>query len=174
MARKVINESTLKRIISEALKKALNEIYEIGDTEQGYNAIRQAQDKARQEGRPIQGQRFEDYADNIDQSKYGLVPQGTINGIKAVNQKNIVYQPQNGMDEYIAISNKGVISTKAPGSDNWVASGNINNVIPAYAKLSNDRKAEARKIAAWCAKFFQADGDGAKAIASNWHNWVKL
>ena len=66
--KKIINESTLKKIIAESLKEYLNEI---GDTPAGFLAIKNAQAKADKAGRYSQADRFRDYAGMKD--NYTLV-----------------------------------------------------------------------------------------------------
>lgn len=175
MARKVLNEAALKRIIAEAMTAVLKEIYEIGDTKQGYDAIRRAQYKAQVTGRDKQSQSFGDYADKLDQSKYGVVSPEEVKdeGITAVNQNNIVFKPDNGIDKYMALNRKGKLLTKGGLTNSWGPTGDIFNGVPKFARVSNDRKADARKIAAWCARYLDL-ADDAKAVASNWHNWVLL
>lgn len=176
MARKVLNEAALKKIIAEAMTAVLKEIYEIGDTNQGYDAIRRAQAHAKMAGRINQANKFRDYADKLDQDKYGLVSPEEVKdeGLVAVNQKNIVYKANNDVDKYIVVTWEGRILTKTGvDSGKWTPCGDLINGVPRYAKLDGTRKAEARKIAAWCARYLRTDV-GAKTIASNWHNWVLL
>lgn len=175
MARKVLNEATLKKMIAEAMTAVLKEIYEIGDTNQGYDAIRRAQYKAQLLGRDNQRQKFSDYADKVDQSKYGIVSPEEVkdDGITAVNQNNIVFKPANGIDALMAINRKGNLMRKDADTNSWKSAGNIFNGVPRFAKVSSDRKADARKIAAWCARYLDAN-DEVKAVISDWHNWVLL
>lgn len=175
MARKVLNEAALKKIIAEAMTAVLKEIYEIGDTNQGYDAIRRAQYRAYMSGRDKQSQSFSDYADKLDQSKYGIVSpeEAKDEGITAVNQNNIVFKPDNAIDKYMTLNREGKLLTKDGLTNSWGPTGNIFNGVPRFARVSNDRKADARKIAAWCARYLDLHND-AKAVASNWHNWVLL
>lgn len=175
MERKVLNEAALTKIIAEAMTAVLKEIYEIGDTNRGYDAIRRAQYKAQIQGRDKQSQNFNDYADKLDQSKYGVVSPEEVKDaeITAVNQNNIVFKPDNAIDKYMALNSKGKLLTKEGLTNSWGPTGSIINGVPRFARVSNDRKADARKIAAWCARYLDLPND-AKAVASNWHNWVRL
>lgn len=176
MARKLVNEATLRRIIAESMTAIIKEIYEIGNTNQGYDAIRRAQTNAKLAGRMNQAKKFGDYADKLDQDKYGLVSpeEAKEEGLVAVNYNNIVYKANNGVDKYIVVTRQGKFLTKTgANSGKWTPCGDLSGGIPKYAKLDGTRKAEARKIAAWCARYLTTDID-AKTIASNWHNWVLL
>ena len=154
----------------------IKEIYEIGNTNQGYDAIRRAQTDAKLAGRLNQAKKFGDYADKLDQDKYGLVSpeEAKEEGLVAVNQNNIVYKANNDVDKYIVVTRQGKFLTKTgANSGKWTPCGDLSGGVPKYAKLDGTRKAEARKIAAWCARYLTNDM-GAKALASNWHNWVLL
>ena len=89
-----ITESQLKQMITESVRRVLNEI---GDTNAGLATIRKAQTKAEMLGRDKQGMRFKQYADNIDGGK-----------ICAINDRNIVFINSEG--GRVLINTKGVIT----------------------------------------------------------------
>ena len=78
--KKIINESTLKKIIAESLKEYLNEI---GDTPAGFLAIKNAQAKADKAGRYSQADRFRDYAGMKD--NFPIAEDFSIDGIKRLH-----------------------------------------------------------------------------------------
>lgn len=62
-----LSESKLKAIIAESVANILNEI---GDTNAGYAAIRNAQQKAYNMGRRYQADTFSSYANNLDRQRF--------------------------------------------------------------------------------------------------------
>lgn len=152
--KKIINESTLKKIIAESLKEYLNEI---GDTPAGFLAIKNAQAKADKLGRYGQGDRFRDYAGKID--NYALI---------RASDDRIMWNA-NDAQTTVCIESDGNI--KYYGSESWTNIGNTSTEIDGF-RLSNIKtdKKTARKIALWVSQHIPT----AKEMYKDWHTWAAL
>ena len=165
--KKTITESMLKDIIAESIMSMINEI---GDTEAGYNAIRNAETKARQQGRHNQKDAFQNYADNIDAKRFGVTD----------NQKGII-KATNKVIEYYCDGLKRYIRIYADGKVEWFGAGRkdfmgyiVTYPILEQIKVSSERKSDARKIALWCQRFLQINDEGIKKRTEDWHTWAAL
>lgn len=58
-----LSEGQLKQMISESVRKAINEI---GDTQRGLEIIKRAKTKANHQGRYMQGDKFREYGEKLD------------------------------------------------------------------------------------------------------------
>ena len=152
--KKIINESTLKKIIAESLKEYLNEI---GDTPSGFLAIKNAQAKAEKLGRDGQADRFRDYAGDIDNHTL----------IRASDDR--IMWNANDAQTMVCIESDGNI--KYYGSESWTNIGNTSTEIDGF-RLSNIRtdKKTARKIALWVSQHIPT----AKEMYKDWHTWAAL
>ena len=152
--KKIINESTLKKIIAESLKEYLNEI---GDTPAGFLAIKNAQAKADKLGRYGQGDRFRDYAGDIDNHTL----------IRASDDR--IMWNANDAITMACIESDGNI--KYYGSESWTNIGNTSTEIDGF-RLSNIKtdKKTARKIALWVSQHIPT----AKEMYKDWHTWAAL
>ena len=152
--KKIINESTLKKIIAESLKEYLNEI---GDTPAGFLGIKNAQAKAEKLGRYGQADRFRDYAGDID--NYALI---------RASDDRIMWNA-NDAQTMVCIESDGNI--KYYGSESWTNIGNTSTEIDGF-RLSNIRtdKKTARKIALWISQHIPT----AKEMYKDWHTWAAL
>ena len=152
--KKIINESTLKKIIAESLKEYLNEI---GDTPSGFLAIKNAQAKAEKLGRYGQADRFRDYAGDIDNHTL----------IRASDDR--IMWNANDAQTMVVIESDGNI--KYYGDTSWTNIGNVSTEIDGF-RLSNIRtdKKTARKIALWVSQHIPT----AKEMYKDWHTWAAL
>ena len=152
--KKIINESTLKKIIAESLKEYLNEI---GDTPAGFLGIKNAQAKAEKLGRYGQADRFRDYAGDID--NYALI---------RASDDRIMWTAKDGIT-MVVIESDGNI--KYYGDTSWTNIGNTSTEIDGF-RLSNIRtdKKTARKIALWVSQHIPT----AKEMYKDWHTWAAL
>ena len=152
--KKIINESTLKKIIAESLKEYLNEI---GDTTAGFLGIKNAQAKAEKLGRYGQADRFRDYAGDIDNHT----------SIRASDDR--IMWNANDAQTTVCIESDGNI--KYYGSESWTNIGNTSTEIDGF-RLSNIRtdKKTARKIALWVSQHIPT----AKEMYKDWHTWAAL
>ena len=138
-----ITEGQLKQMISESVRRVLNEI---GDTNAGLATIRKAQTKAEMLGRDKQGIRFKQYADNIDGGN-----------IRAINDYNIVFINSEG--------GRVVINTKGEITTNEQYAGNI-SFASRIVKVSNPRVA--RIIAKWVGEHVE----GCSHDCADWHRYM--
>lgn len=152
--KKIINESTLKKIIAESLKEYLSEI---GDTTAGFLGIKNAQAKAEKLGRYGQADRFRDYAGDIDNHTL----------IRASDDR--IMWNANDAQTTVCIESDGNI--KYYGSESWTNIGNTSTEIDGF-RLSNIRtdKKTARKIALWVSQHIPT----AKEMYKDWHTWAAL
>lgn len=152
--KKIINESTLKKIIAESLKEYLNEI---GDTPAGFLAIKKAQAKAEKLGRYGQAARFRDYAGMKD--NYTLM------------------RADDNEIRWMAIDAKTKVSIESDGNityfDNnyWISIGNTSTEVDGYrlSRIKTDKKT-ARRIAFWVSQHIPT----AKEMYKDWHTWAAL
>lgn len=150
--KKIINESTLKKIIAESLKEYLNEI---GDTPAGFLAIKNAQAKAEKSGRYGQADRFRDYAGDID--NYALI------------------QASDDRIMWTAKDAKTMVCIESDGSISYCGDrtiiGNVSTELSSF-RLSNIKtdKKTARKIALWVSQHIPT----AKEMYKDWHTWAAL
>ena len=156
--KKIINESTLKKIIAESLKEYLNEI---GDTSAGFLGIKNAQAKAEKLGRYGQADRFRDYAGKID--NYALI---------RASDDRIMWKTIDAITT-VCIESDGNI--KYYGTESWTNIGNVSTELSSF-RLSNiktDKKTDkktARKIALWVSQHIPT----AKEMYKDWHTWAAL
>ena len=154
--KKIINESTLKKIIAESLKEYLNEI---GDTPAGFLAIKNAQEKAEKSGRYNQAEKFRDYAGMKD--NYTLMRAGD-DEIRwmAIDAKTRV-----------SIESDGNITYFNNNNNNWDKIGNTSTEVDGYrlSRIKTDKKT-ARKIALWVSQHIPT----AKEMYKDWHTWAAL
>ena len=152
--KKIINESTLKKIIAESLKEYLNEI---GDTPAGFLAIQKAQAKAEKLGRYGQAARFRDYA-----------------GMK--DNYTLMHADDNEI-RWMAIDAKTKASIESDGNityfdnNDWISIGNTSREVDGYrlSRIKTDKKT-ARRIALWVSQHIPT----AKEMYKDWHTWAAL
>lgn len=152
--KKIINESTLKKIIAESLKEYLNEI---GDTPAGFLAIKNAQSKALNQGRYDQEARFREYAGKKD--NYAL---------HRANDQEIIWMS-------IDSKNRASINTDGEiqwvGKDGWQTLGNTSKEADGYRfNLIKTDKKTARRIALWVSQHIPT----AQEMYKDWHTWAAL
>lgn len=152
--KKIINESTLKKIIAESLKEYLNEI---GDTPSGFLAIKNAQSKALNQGRYDQETRFREYAGKKD--GYTL---------QRANDQEIIWSPINKKNS-ASINADGEIQWL--GSNGWNSLGNTDREADGYRfnSIKTDKKT-ARRIALWVSQHIPT----AQEMYKDWHTWAAL
>ena len=152
--KKIINESTLKKIIAESLKEYLNEI---GDTPAGFLAIKNAQAKAEKSGRYDQADTFRDYAGMKD--NYTLI---------RASDDRIMWKAKDATTT-VCIESDGNI--KYYGDTSWTNIGNVSTELGSF-RLSNIKtdKKTARKIALWVSQHIPT----AKEMYKDWHTWAAL
>ena len=152
--KKIINESTLKKIIAEYLKEYLNEI---GDTSAGFLGIKNAQAKAEKLGRYGQADRFRDYAGDIDNHTL----------IRASDDR-IMWNAKDGIT-MVVIESDGNI--KYYGTESWTNIGNTSTEVDGYrlSSIKTDKKT-ARRIALWVSQHIPT----AKEMYKDWHTWAAL
>ena len=153
----VLNESTLKSIISEAIANVINEI---GNTTDGYLAIRNAEDKAITQRRYNQANKFGDYAKDLDGGK-----------ILRAAPTDIIWV---GVDSHkIRITSDGDAFYQNKDKIGWntlislYSTANNGNIIPVEARV--DIK-NAKRIARWVEKYLP-DVD---ASWKDWHSYALL
>lgn len=151
--KKIINESTLKKIIAESLKEYLNEI---GDTPAGFLAIKNAQSKALNQGRYDQEARFRDYAGKKD--NYTL---------QRANDQEIMWMSFN--NNRASINADGEIQWM--GNNGWHSLGNTAKEAEGYRfnSIKTDKKT-ARRIALWVSQHIPT----AQEMYKDWHTWAVL
>lgn len=120
-----LTEGQLKQMISESVRKAINEI---GDTQRGLEFIKRAKTKANHQGRYMQGDKFRKYGEKLDD--------GTI---RSITDDYILYYNLDGKD--IRLSKDGIIHVN--GKNN----GETFTVGMPILKVWNKRAA--RLIARW-------------------------
>ena len=154
--KKIINESTLKKIISESLKEYLNEI---GNSTGGFLRIKDAQAKAENLGRYNQADKFRYYAGKID--NYTLM-RADDNEIKwmAIDAKTRV-----------SIESDGNIAYFNNNTNGWTNIGNTSTEVDGYrlSSIKTDKKT-ARRIAFWVSQHIPT----AKEMYKDWHTWAVL
>lgn len=154
--KKIINESTLKKIIAESLKEYLNEI---GDTPAGFLAIKNAQEKAEKSGRYNQADKFRDYAGKIDNYTLMRADDNEIRWM-AIDAKTRV-----------SIESDGNITYFNNNTNNWTNIGNTSTEVDGYrlSSIKTDKKT-ARRIALWVSQHIPT----AKEMYKDWHTWAVL
>lgn len=154
--KKIINETTLKKIIAESLKEYLNEI---GDTPAGFLAIKKAQEKAEKSGRHNQADKFREYAGMKD--NYTLISAGD-DEIRwmAIDAKTRV-----------SIESDGNITYFNSNNNNWDEIGNTSTEVDGYrlSRIKTDKKT-ARRIALWVSQHIPT----AQEMYKDWHTWAAL
>ena len=152
--KKIINESTLKKIIAESVKEYLNEI---GDTPAGFLAIKNAQAKAEKLGRDGQGDRMREYAGKID--NYALI---------RASDDRIMWNAKDAITMAVIESDGNI---KYYGDTSWTNIGNVSTELSSF-RLSNIKtdKKTARKIALWVSQHIPT----AKEMYKDWHTWAAL
>ena len=152
--KKIINESTLKKIIAESLQEYLNEI---GNSTEGFLTIKDAQAKAEKLGRYNQAARFRDYAGDIDNHTLIRASDDRIMW-NAKDAKTMVCIESDGSIQYY-------------GTESWTKIGNTSVEIDGY-RLSNIKtdKKTARRIALWVSRHIPT----AKEMYKDWHTWAVL
>lgn len=121
-----ITESKLREIVSEAVKRAINEI---GNTPEGFLAIKNAENKANSLGRYQQGDKFRSYAGELD------------NVIRKADDDMIEWWNGDAICTIIKEGEIFVNGTKA----GYITDTPRHN----HMKLKVDDKTSARRIAAW-------------------------
>lgn len=156
--KKIINESTLKKIIAESLKEYLNEI---GNTPEGFLAIKNAQAKALRKGRYDQEAKFKNYAEDIDG--------GTL--VSANNEK-ILWQTKNFGERACITASDAQIERYSMGDNKWNFIGNLTKPVDGYTlnNIKTDDKKTARQIALWVQKYLP----NADEMYKDWHTWAAL
>ena len=154
--KKIINESTLKKIIAESLKEYLNEI---GDTPAGFLAIKKAQEKAEKSGRHNQADKFRDYAGMKD--NYTLL---------RVSDDEIRWMARDAKTR-VSIESDGNITYFNNNNNNWDNIGNTSTEVDGYllSRIKTDKKT-ARRIALWVSQHIPT----AKEMYKDWHTWAAL
>ena len=154
--KKIISESTLKKIIAESLKECLNEI---GNSTEGFLTIKNAQEKAEKLGRYGQADRFRDYAGKIDNYTLMRADDNEIRWM-AIDAKTRV-----------SIESDGNISYFNNKTNNWTNIGNTSTEVDGYrlSSIKTDKKT-ARRIAFWVSQHIPT----AKEMYKNWHTWAVL
>ena len=153
--KKIINESTLKKIIAESLKEYLNEI---GDSPAGFLAIKNAQAKAEKLGRHNQADKFRDYAGMKD--NYTLI---------RADDDEIRWMSKDA--KRVSIESDGNITYFNDKTNNWDNFGNTSTEVDGYrlSIIKTDKKT-ARKIALWVSQHIPT----AKEMYKDWHTWAVL
>lgn len=151
--KKIINESTLKKIIAESLKEYLNEI---GNSTEGFLAIKNAQAKAEKLGRYGQADKFRDYAGKKD--NYTLL---------RANDKEIMWMAKDAKTR-VCIESNGNITYF---DNSWNDIGNTSIEVDGYrlSSIKTDKKT-ARRIALWVSQHIPT----AKEMYKDWHTWAAL
>ena len=154
--KKIINESTLKKIISESLKEYLNEI---GNSTDGFLRIKNAQAKAENLGRYNQADKFRDYAGMKD--NYTLV---------RANDNEIIWMSKDAKNR-VSIESDGNITYYNKNNNNWDNIGNTSTEVDGYrlSSIKTDKKT-ARRIALWVSQHIPT----AKEMYKDWHTWAAL
>ena len=154
--KKIINESTLKKIIAESLKEYLNEI---GDTPAGFLAIKKAQEKAEKSGRHNQADKCRDYAGMKDNYTLMRASDDEIRWM-AIDAKTRV-----------SIESDGNITYFNNNTNNWDEIGNTSTEVDGYrlSRIKTDKKT-ARRIALWVSQHIPT----AKEMYKDWHTWAAL
>ena len=154
--KKIINESTLKKIISESLKEYLNEI---GNSTDGFLRIKNAQAKAENLGRYNQADKFRDYAGKIDNYTLMRADDNEIRWM-AIDAKTRV-----------SIESDGNITYFNNNNNNWDKIGNTSTEVDGYrlSSIKTDKKT-ARRIAFWVSQHIPT----AKEMYKDWHTWAVL
>lgn len=151
--KKIINESTLKKIIAESLKEYLNEI---GNSTEGFLAIKNAQAKAEKLGRYGQADKFRDYAGKKD--NYTLL---------RANDKEIMWMAKDAKTRVCIESNGNIIYF----DNSWNDIGNTSIEVDGYqlSSIKTDKQT-ARRIALWVSQHIPT----AKEMYKDWHTWAAL
>ena len=151
--KKIINESTLKKIIAESLKEYLNEI---GNSTEGFLAIKNAQAKAEKLGRYGQADKFRDYAGKKD--NYTLL---------RANEKEIMWMAKDAKTRVCIESNGNIIYF----DNSWNDIGNTSIEVDGYqlSSIKTDKQT-ARRIALWVSQHIPT----AKEMYKDWHTWAAL
>ena len=154
--KKIINESTLKKIISESLKEYLNEI---GNSTDGFLRIKNAQAKAEKSGRYDQADTFRDYAGMKD--NYTLV---------RANDNEIIWMSKDAKNR-VSIESDGNITYYNKNNNNWDNIGNTSTEVDGYrlSSIKTDKKT-ARRIALWVSQHIPT----AKEMYKDWHTWETI
>ena len=153
--KKIINESTLKKIIAESLKEYLNEI---GDSKEGFLGIKNAQAKEEKLGRHNQADKFRDYAGMKD--NYTLI---------RADDDEIRWMSKDA--KRVSIESDGNITYFNDKTNNWDNFGNTSTEVDGYrlSIIKTDKKT-ARKIALWVSQHIPT----AKEMYKDWHTWAAL
>lgn len=160
MGKVVINEDKLMTIIKESIKSILNEI---GDTPQGFLALKNAEEKAFNNIRPQQGEKFQKYTKDIDGGE-----------IVKANNKMILWQGNTtrGVIDGPGGGEPGSFQIYEPTKGGWKTIAHVDGeaktrLVPYDAKCS---KKTARKIALWVKNNFP----DANPVWFDWHTYASL
>lgn len=137
-----LSEGQLKQMISESVRKAINEI---GDTQRGLEIIKRAKTKANHQGRYMQGDKFREYGEKLDDDT-----------IHSITDDYILYYNLDGKN--IRLSKDGSIHVN--GKNN----GETFTVGMPILKVLNKRAA--RLIARWITNHTNQTAD--------WHQLAEL
>lgn len=174
MPKILLTEAKLKTLIKEAVDNILKEI---GDTPEGYDAIRNAEDKADKLGRKNQSERFREYADWLDADKYNVqTSRNPDSPIEIATNKRLKYESVKGNP--VLIEANGNVYT------NNQYAGNVTTFVVSK-RLSDELKVGepkyARKIAAWCRQVLgnlkSAEPEMTpqmQNILGDWHTWCAM
>jgi hypothetical protein len=143
-----ISEGQLKQMISESVKRVINEI---GDTLQGYETIKKAATKAHQMGRPGMENRFREYGNKLDS---GI--------IKDMSDHHIVYY--NVFGKEITIEKNGTL----------LKDGNFTNKLSSISPTTQLIKTNSAKSARLIAKWIKDKvyGGNEYGLATDWHTYA--
>lgn len=162
MAKVKITQEKLNEIISESIKKVLNEI---GDTPQGRETLRRAANKAWAKGREGQACKFLGGRLESLRAKYG----------EGVHDGGYIYTSErNCKVEIFDDGSVRIIDNYGQDMDT-----NLSKIVsPQGADMraacqTQDRKL-ARQIAGYCGECVNIEDDATKQACMDWHTWAAL
>jgi hypothetical protein len=156
MPKIIISEARLKKMVSESVRKVLNEI---GDTQQGRAMLANATAKATNMGRPMQANKFASGLASAIQQKYG----------EGASRERYAYKAWDGSRVFV-YNNGTIIVNKNGGDRREMSMEEAFQNMYRLAKTSDKRVA--RQIAGWCGEFLNKTDERTKAMATDWHTWA--
>lgn len=157
MAKAVVSEERLNKIISESIRKAINEI---GDTPQGRAMLSNATTKATSQGRPVQANAFASGLASAIQQKYG----------EGASKDRYAYLSWDGSK--VMIYNDGTILVYSKNGGDRREMSMEDAFKNMYQLAKTDNRKVARQIAGWCGEFLNKTDERVKALATDWHTWA--
>ena len=159
----VLNESQLKTIILESVKRVVNEMLYEGVDELSPELLQRATDKAWDARRWSQAENFENYAAKRATEEFG----GLKGQVRRITPRQIVWMSDE--DDACMLYNDGAYYFQ-PRSGFNKESGNFKglNNFPKYMKISD--KITARAITRWWKRYHKPDVE--IPFLEDWHNVV--